>query len=322
MRLLPVLLLACAPTSDQLPPPTTPTLDLQVSSVVPGQRMVATVQGAQAGAVVYLGVSFRAPAAGPCLPIAGNVCLLLDAPILLGSDRADAQGNATFVRDIPSNLALGRGLTFQAVAIQGPLGADSEVSDTRRQVVGGGTVPPPACDTDIGPCWDGCTDMGWPHADCLQTCDVLDATGCYRGCEADGIAAATCTGLCGIGTEQQEAACHDLCLAQGVGFNDCNATCGSATTCGEYGCFEVAEATFWDPITAANQCGVSTPCGQVGCYELCGATSFAPTTCRAVCGLDVGVCDAITLSKTPAEACVEGCIGPNWSESDCETLCR
>jgi hypothetical protein len=110
------------------PPPSAGSLDLVVPAFQPGVTSEITVAGAPPNSLVYLGASPGAPQPGPCLAVAGGLCLELANPTLLGTTTADAQGDAQFFVTAPATLPIGFDVTLQAVAIAGTFGSGSASS--------------------------------------------------------------------------------------------------------------------------------------------------------------------------------------------------
>lgn len=168
------LLTACAPVLEptQAPPPTPGTLDLAVSPLTPGFNSTYTITGAPPGSTVYLGASGQAPGAGPCLNVAGGLCLDLVSPFLLGTTLADAAGDAVFALITPPSLSPGFDVTLQAVAIHGLRGADSASSDAIVTTV---QALDPDADGDGFPASEDCDDTDrsiFPGAE--EICDGID----------------------------------------------------------------------------------------------------------------------------------------------------
>jgi hypothetical protein len=118
MRLLPFLLVACAPPGPshllQSPPPDPLTLD--VSAMVRGADVVWEIEGAAPGAEVLLILSPNGIGPGPCPTALGGACLGIRAPVtVMGTFTADATGAVRVQRPIPAGVGL-NWASFQAVA--------------------------------------------------------------------------------------------------------------------------------------------------------------------------------------------------------------
>ncbi|MCB9680908.1 MAG: PQQ-dependent sugar dehydrogenase [Alphaproteobacteria bacterium] len=103
----------------QLAPPTQ-TLDLEVSELRRGQSTTWTVSNLAASETVYVAYSLDGIQPGACLGFAGGLCLDIGGPrLLLGTAVADGAGVATVTRTVPSSIATGTEVAFQAVAVRG-----------------------------------------------------------------------------------------------------------------------------------------------------------------------------------------------------------
>lgn len=159
------LLTACAaPATTQRPPPPS----VRLGSITPGTVLPVDIDGARAGATVYLGGSARPLGSGPCPALAGGRCLDLVAPVLLDTAIADSAGHVQFLVPIPQRLATGTQLHLQALAVT-PTSAALTAPATR-------TVTS-AADQDAdgfrGP--DDCDDLdATAHIGATEVCDGRD----------------------------------------------------------------------------------------------------------------------------------------------------
>lgn len=114
---LALVLAGCASApeaSSELPmPPPATDLAVSVPDLVPDSEVLVLVDGAPAGAEVFLAVSHKA-GAGPCPSALQGGCLGIRKPQLLGSVVADGVGHAEHPVAVPAGLTLGDTLWFQA----------------------------------------------------------------------------------------------------------------------------------------------------------------------------------------------------------------
>ena len=104
-------------------------LALSAGALLPGQPFTLVVDGAVPGERVQLARSPAGVGSGPCLAAAGGACLDLAAPVLrMGSAVADVNGQARWTLAIPA-VPLGFEMAFQALALRGPGGASSALSN-------------------------------------------------------------------------------------------------------------------------------------------------------------------------------------------------
>lgn len=111
------LLLGCGDVeSAQRPVPGSLTLTPQAATE--GRPMSIAIEGAAPGETVYLGVTTRGLATSPLCPSGFDDCVEIDRPILLGTEVADAQGDARFTVTPPRG-SNGADVWFQALTPTG-----------------------------------------------------------------------------------------------------------------------------------------------------------------------------------------------------------
>jgi cysteine-rich repeat protein len=136
---------ATSPETQLAPPNPVPTLTLEVSAILPGQRATWTIGGLQPGERVNLLRASSLQTPGPCFAIAGGLCLDISGGIsLVSTVTANAAGVAVLSLPLPSNLTNGVGVTFQAVAVRGAGGSSSVKSVAVRRVIGAPLATPVA----------------------------------------------------------------------------------------------------------------------------------------------------------------------------------
>lgn len=95
-------------------------VDLRTTGVTPGGETRLIVDGAGPGETVRFFVSPGSPGVGPCPAALGGLCLDLGGPApYLGSAVADASGVAARAVRIPTSVAPGAVVTFQAAIARG-----------------------------------------------------------------------------------------------------------------------------------------------------------------------------------------------------------
>ena len=126
---------AVLPAAEVAPPGQS--LTLSVSPLVAGRSATWTIGGLNPNELVYVGRTITGTGAGPCLPTFGGLCLDLRNPVgLHGTVRADATGTANLVLTVPANAPSGISVSFQAAALRGVGGADSQKSNAITATVG------------------------------------------------------------------------------------------------------------------------------------------------------------------------------------------
>lgn len=91
----------------------TPSLAVDVAYAIPGQQALVHATGAAPGATIQFAASTR-QGAGPCPPALGGACLGLLSAVRLGAATATSRGDAWLLVNVPSTLAVGTVLHFQA----------------------------------------------------------------------------------------------------------------------------------------------------------------------------------------------------------------
>ncbi|HMV70250.1 MAG TPA: hypothetical protein PKA64_25645, partial [Myxococcota bacterium] len=109
----------------------TPSLTLSVSAgeAVPGSQVTFSVTGAADSEPVYFGRA-GAEGSGPCLAVAGGLCLDITGNLkLMGVVYADASGDASLTITLPAGAPVGQTLASQAIVIRGLRGVASVKSN-------------------------------------------------------------------------------------------------------------------------------------------------------------------------------------------------
>jgi len=164
---------------DDMPVPGTADVDqmaltgrigLSVTDLVPGAVVRFTVSDLNPGETTTIVRSTNVQP-GNCYGLLGGQCLSIGPSIaFVGNAIADSEGVAILDANMPGNAALGIPVAFQAAAIRGLGGADSELSLGVAKVTGG------------VPCGNGVLDLG-------EICDdgnLADGDGCNAVCDLEG----------------------------------------------------------------------------------------------------------------------------------------
>jgi len=108
------------------------TLVVSMSTLIPGEEAVFTVEGAEPGATLHYFVGLSGVGSGPC---ALGVCLDLLAPLYLGNNTVDGGGLGTTRVTVPAGTTLGRTVRLQ-VAEVGSTSSTSDVVSTITEAAG------------------------------------------------------------------------------------------------------------------------------------------------------------------------------------------
>lgn len=180
-----VLLAACAEQDaallpdEALPPP----LDLDVTDLVPGQRVTFTASGAFPGDTIWYAYSLSGRGNGPCPQAFAGMCSDLVRATPLTSTVANGQGIATFNTTLPPTVPNGTRVWFQAYQFQGGSPYKSDVvpkevggtcaDDGREDNDAQGTATPVNAGSynNLRSC-DGDDDWYAIHLDAGQTLDA------------------------------------------------------------------------------------------------------------------------------------------------------
>jgi hypothetical protein len=166
---LALLLAACSTEPTTTPASSTPMddllqqavpgdLTLEVPPMVEGGQVTMTVTGAQRGETVFFGLSTTGVSQSSLCPSILADCLNIELPLtLLGTDVADASGEASIVVDVPAN-ALYSSLFIQAASA-------SNTSQVAHRFI----EPGSACGVGISP------------ADCVDAINVSSGWNCGLG---------------------------------------------------------------------------------------------------------------------------------------------
>lgn len=137
------------PLAGILPPPggsiTTPSYDLTVGVVVPGQPLTFTASGAPPNDTLLLGFSMDGVGQGDCLPLLSGACLGMRPAVrrVPGTITTDALGQGSMTVNVPNFAALG--IAFQSGSV-----ATGQVSNVWGTSVGVmGTSTDPSLDRDM-----------------------------------------------------------------------------------------------------------------------------------------------------------------------------
>jgi len=138
-------------------------LDLDVPVLVPGAVVEVTVTGLGAGETAHL-LRGNGVAGGPCPGIIGGHCLSITNPQVQATLTANGVGEASYSLNVPSTAPIGLTLGWQAVAVRGPGGVDSVLSDAVEVEVATLAGPCPVyADPTVSPGGSGAADDPFPN---------------------------------------------------------------------------------------------------------------------------------------------------------------
>jgi hypothetical protein len=194
IRLLPLLLLACAPgapdvaapeiapsfegvpftlpgsqTTGQVAPPMQD-LTLTVTELVRGESVTMTITGGNPGERVHL-LRGNTAGAGPCVP-AGAPCLGITGPQLLATPLVNASGEASLTVTLPAGVPAGFPVFLQAAILRGPGLGDTSTSPVFEGEVGDPVVR-----------FIAMGDGGEGNPDQYQNASAIETICAQRGCD-------------------------------------------------------------------------------------------------------------------------------------------